>query len=531
MNRTQRKRMTLRNRPRVVLLGIVLSGAASTVNAATQENPYCAEAPSIAGPFIAGPFIAGPFIAGPTNHPTATIPSADPPTGIESAAIECVGIGRGDVALVTPPTVTVPRRLPPVQSRSIQSSQESTTPALPSAPPQTAAEQVVSSPWLQSITADSCLVRASRHLDDAYREYSVGAWSSAEASAWKALELTATGIDVADRQTTSLQRPATAAKDVRIARTAIREARDFVASGAAVDDQLISAIASSHQTPALTGAGSIGLTPTQSADRYLDFARVKLAPLATRHVQAAQAMDLIAAIQLGRNETKWLPEETSLCLRRAALQGQPSNASLATRLGMQLADMGLDAEAQWTLRHAMTLSPTQEIAAALDRVTARQTDPAGDVSFDQRVAEAATPAATQTRFPKVIELSPTQFASISPAVNTLRPPSTVAGPSSRDDVQRQTSSAEPTAPVSTQPERKTSRFIPASLAGFRLPKLSSKPQPDEPSTYDPDVIEASVDQRYRADEFEVYDASATGPAPGQQGSAIKRFFGKFPKLW
>ncbi|WP_145213080.1 hypothetical protein [Planctomycetes bacterium TBK1r] len=521
MNRTKRKRMTLRNRPRVVLLGIVLSGAASTLNAATQENPYCAD----------GPSLAGPSLAGPANHPTATVPSAAPSTGIDNAGIDDAEIGRDDVALVTPPTVTVPRRLPPVRSRSIQSPQESTTPALPSARPQTVAEQVVTAPWLQSITADSCLARASRHLDDAYREYSVGAWSSAEASAWKALELTATGIDVADRQTASQQRPATAAKDVRIARTAIREARDFVASGAAVDDELIAAIASSHQTPALAGAGSIGLTPTQSADRYLDFARVKLAPLAARHVQAAQAMDLIAAIQLGRNETKWLPEETSLCLRRAALQGQPSNASLATRLGMQLADMGLDAEAQWTLQHAMKLSPTQEIAAALNRVTARQTDPAGDVSLDQRVAEAPTTAASQTRFPKVIELSPTQFASISPAVNTLTPPSTVAGPSSRDDDQRQTSSVEPTAPITAQPEKKTSRFIPASLARFRLPKLSSKPQPNEPSTYDPDVIEARVDERYRADEFEVYDASATGPATGQQGSAIKRFFGKFPKLW
>ena len=528
--------MTLRNRPRVVLLGIMLTGAASTLDAATRENPYCTAPPPIADT--------------PPNHPTTDVCQADPPAGTNHSGFDHAGVRPDDVALVSQPTVTVPRRLPPVKFPSPQPPQETPTPPLPSPPPpqqtppqqtppqqtpsqqtpsQTAADEAVSSPWLQSITADSCLDRGSRHLDDAYREYSVGAWSSAEASAWKALELTATGIDVADRQTASRQRPATAAKDVRVARTAIREARDFVASGAAVDDELIAAIASSHQTPALTGPGAIGLTPTQSADRYLDYARVKLAPLAARHVQAAQAMDLIAAIQLGRNETKWLPEETSLCLRRAALQGQPTNASLATRLGMQLADMGLDAEAQWTLRHAMTLSPTQEIAAALDRVMARQTNPVGDVSFDQRVVQAETPAATQTRYPKVIELSPTQFASISPAVNTLTPPSTVARPSSGDDGQRQTSAAEPTAPVATQPNKKASRFIPAALAGFRLSKLQR--QPSEPSTYDPDAIEARVDERYRADEFEVYDASSTSPASDQQGSAIKRFFGKFPKLW
>ncbi|QDV41282.1 hypothetical protein Enr13x_11200 [Stieleria neptunia] len=524
--------MTLRNRSRVVLLGIVLSGAASTADAATRDNPYYSDAPSkVAGPSD----LAGPLdLAGPAGHPAADLTQADPPAAIGNAGIGNAGphhaaIGLDDVALVNPPTVTVPRRLPPVNSRPTQPPQESTTLPLPTAAPQPAADQVVSSPWLQSITADSCLARGSRHLDDAYREYSVGAWSSAEASAWKALELTATGIDVADRQAASTQRPATAAKDVRIARTAIREARDFVASGAAVDDQLIAAIASSHQTPALADAGSIGLTPTQSADRYLDYARVKLAPLAARHVQAAQAMDLIAAIQLGRNETKGLPEETSLCLRRAALQGQPSNASLATRLGMQLADMGLDAEAQWTLQHAMTLSPTQEIAAALDSVMARQTNPVGGV--DQRVVQAETPVAARTRFPKVIELSPTQFASISPAVNTLTQPSSLARPASGDDSQRQPPSAEPAAPVTTQPNKKKSRFIPASLAGFRFPRLSSAPPSTEQSTFDSDVIEASVDERYRADEYEVYDASATGPAPGQQGSAIKRFFGKFPRLW
>src|SRR6056297_3156987 len=101
---------------------------------------------------------------------------------------------------------------------------------------------------MRSITADTCGRRAAEHLDDAYREYSVGAWASAEASAWKAMERIAIGLDVAAERTKTSALPS-AAVALRDGRRALREARDFVTAGAVIDAARMEAIAASHQTP------------------------------------------------------------------------------------------------------------------------------------------------------------------------------------------------------------------------------------------------------------------------------------------
>lgn len=414
----------------------------------------------------------------------------------------------------------VPRRLPAVsQSRDAANMERAIVVAArrsaDGSSQQTSSAASMSTRYLQSITSDSCRSRAARNLDDAYREYSVGAWASAEASAWKALELTATGIDVDARQEARSGVTASAAEALRVARTAIREARDFVHFGAAVDHDLILGIATSHQTPVLAGGVPTGMTPTEAADRYLDYARVKLTPLAAARVQAAQAMDLIAAIGLGRNDANSLPEETALCLRRAALTGQPSNASLASRLGMQLADMGLDAEAQWTLRHAMQLAPTET----------------GN-------------AETQQRIPTVIELSPQQFASISPAFNTgnvarssdlpaARSVSHLAPPAQASVQTSAQASSQASVMPESAPPKKQSRFLPVSLAGFRMPFWGSK-SPSVPSDVvpmpDPDEMESALADVDCADEFQD-DADSAADASAGKPSTMKPWWGKLPKLW
>ncbi|KAA5547185.1 hypothetical protein FYK55_01910 [Roseiconus nitratireducens] len=278
-------------------------------------------------------------------------------------------------------------------------------------------DSAMGDPWLQSVTEDTCIKRAAELLDDAYREYSVAAWASAEDSAWRALQMIATGIDVSLREAKnppSALPAGWASGHVTEARTAIREARDFAAAGQVIDPRQIRAIVVSHQTPVFSEQTLADVTAAAAVDAYLDYARGQLVPLAIRRVQAAQAMDLIAAVQLGRNDSKTLAVETALCLRRAALQGQPGNASLASRLGMQLADMGLDEEATRTLQHAMKLSASPEVAKALADVTQRSRNTelaAGTAS----AGASATPS--QQRATEVFELSPSEFASISPAVN------------------------------------------------------------------------------------------------------------------
>jgi tetratricopeptide (TPR) repeat protein len=351
---------------------------------------------------------------------------------------------------------------------------------------------------LRSITADTCGRRAAEHLDDAYREYSVGAWASAEASAWQALERIATGLDVAAEATGTLP-PFSAVAELRDGRRALREARDFVTAGVVIDAARMEAIAASHQTPVLHGDIPIGCTAAEAVDRYLDYARQQLTRLAQRHVRAAQAMDLIAAIALGRNDSDQLPEETALCLRRAALFGQPGNPSLAVQLGKQLAAMGLVDEAERTLRHALSLDASDDAAAALAAVMDRKGASASAARLVERVE---TPKANRpSRMPEVIELSPSEFAAISPPLNTgaIGAPST--GSAAGEVAQSFSAAGE--RPPRTERQRDT---VPARVAGFRTPSPAA-------------ARSAARD-------------AAANTADGQaSGSAMKRWLKKFRNLW
>ena len=377
--------------------------------------------------------------------------------------------------------------------------------------PTQASSEPIPTRWLQSITTDSCSKRAAKLLDDAFREYTVAAWASAEASAWDALELIATGVDVADRRTSSSQQTPDATARLEQARTAMREARDFALRSGPMDRDQMAAFISSHQTPVLHNGFPMGITPAEAADRYLDYARLKLSSLAATQVQAAQAMDLIAAINLGRQDQDRMPTETALCLRRAALQGQPSNASLASKLGMQLADMGLDDEAAWTLQHAMNLAPNNEIASSLATVMERRGDRNQAMQLIAGIRKSMPVDPNASRVPDVIHLSPQQFASISPAHNVGPQPAIGTVPSqtaSAVEAHGQQDRGQDLRPV--RPLRPN-----ASTASFQPPA-----EPETTSTFD-QIYSA---ESYRSDRDASYYRTSEKP------STLKRMLGKMPKL-
>ena len=529
-DRMMRTRKTLQKRTRVALIAVAVASVAPPALAETHLNPYFENH-------------EGEPNGAETARPQGVVPASS------GARVGATELPLRMASHVTSRERQVPRRLPPVENpapQAVEPQSVGTAPLLPPAdaltPQVDAAEPIANRDnWLQSITSESCDARADRLLDDAYREYSVKAWASAEASAWKALELTATGIDISQRNGGRPGIEATATAELRRARIAIGEAKDFVASGAAIDGDLMAAVASAHQTPVLSGEVRMGITPTQAADQYLDYARMRLAPIAAIRVRAAQAMDLIAAIQLGRNEAKLLPEETALCLRRAALQGQPGNASLASRLGMQLADMGLHSEAEMTLRHAMALSPTPEVAETLANLLNRR----GDVQSAQRViASVPRSQATKKQTPEVVQLSPQQFAAISPALN--RPAFAEASDAPQSvETQRQQSAERPSADRSA---KRTNRLS-ATLAGFRLPFVKratsttnvqrSQTEPNSHESVslentelvieDPLQIESRIDSIMMANEPET--SSGVTPKDKKAEPLLNRVFGKMPKLW
>ncbi|MGI9472168.1 MAG: hypothetical protein ACR2NZ_11575 [Rubripirellula sp.] len=280
--------------------------------------------------------------------------------------------------------------------------------------------------WLRS-SSSSANAEVSRQLiEQANREYRTGAWLSAESTAWEALRWAAEGIDLSDRETAKTHlgvRVNHSSELLRIARDAIREARDFSGAYGTINAEAITRMALSHSTDVLDEVPTHGLTGTDAADRYLDEARVALAGIAERSVEAAQSMDLLAAIHLGQADARKLPSSTALCLRRAALQGQPKNASLASRLGMHLADVGLLDEARWALEHSLAMEhdgATADALVAVLRRSGRGEQAVRVLASIQNRSQSNTPD-LGPRIPEITELSPSEFASISkPTMNVSR---------------------------------------------------------------------------------------------------------------
>ncbi|TWU41788.1 hypothetical protein Poly41_00800 [Novipirellula artificiosorum] len=264
-----------------------------------------------------------------------------------------------------------------------------------------------------------------RLLNQAAHEYRVGAWLSAETSAWSALAYSTEAIQISLRENRQhrgydvQQRMHASADPVALlqsARTAMFEARDFDQQLNAENPLRIQTVVRSHRSKIFTDVDLQTVSAVQAVEAYLEHARQTFGSLASENWQAAEAMDLLATIYLARNDPATLPSGTALCLRRAALQGQPSNADLASRLGMQLAQVGLFDEARRVLQHSLSIRPDRNTQVSLAGVL-RST------GYDQQAAmlesaiaqsNAMNPSSVESvRIPDVVQLSPEEFASIS----------------------------------------------------------------------------------------------------------------------
>ncbi len=275
--------------------------------------------------------------------------------------------------------------------------------------------------WLRSGTSNASNQIARKTLAQAHREFRVGAWLSAETSAWESLRCSAESIDLNRRETghpAADDPQARAITNLQVAKQAILEARDFLRSGESLSPTAISRMATSHQTDVLDRQPTRGLSGTDASDRYLDFARVRLATIASQSIEAAEALDLLAAIYLRRGDARTIPSATALCLRRAAIQGQPGNASLAANLGAHLVQVGLYDEARWALEHSLSIEPDIETAKSLAKLLRstgeREEAEAVIASIGQQTL--ASNAQPTIKVPEITQLTPDEFASLSKSV-------------------------------------------------------------------------------------------------------------------
>lgn len=293
--------------------------------------------------------------------------------------------------------------------------------------------------YLASQTSQSESEIAVRLFQQAQLEYDCAAYASAETSAWQSLAKSAQAMDLANAARYSSPNDSLANQQLHRGYRAIVEACGFVASYAQNDPIAIARLARSHETPVVReslppiNASHAGYPASEAIDRYLDYARTQFVELSAGSLLAAQTLDLLAAIRLGRNQLDQLPGPTAVCLRRAAVQGQSNNPDLAAKLGYHLADIGLVDEARWALSHCLTLQPNSPNApliaarlASLQRNTGRQ-----NITDNGQSIVAVTNSrhvAHSNREPDVITMSPEQFASISTSVL----PSQSNGPSQND---------------------------------------------------------------------------------------------------
>lgn len=313
--------------------------------------------------------------------------------------------------------------------------------------------------FLATQTAKSKLDQAWKHFQQAELEYSSAAYASAETSAWQTLHLAAEAIDLHEQHTRSrtaiesgqavAAAPSrSAVRHLQSGRDALNEAQDFVGPYATDDPESIARLARSHRTPVVRqglprrgraasashpdyqsapkdelgwytemqvestdGATQSIPTANEAIDRYLDLARMELSEVAAQSLLAAQAMDLLAAIRLGRGEATQLPGPSAICLRRAAVQGQSNNPDLIAKLGYHLADVGLIEEATWALQHSLTLRYDVHVLQKLNQI--ESLSPAATTVL--KGAPIRSQAQTR-RTPDVVTMSPEQFASVSRSI-------------------------------------------------------------------------------------------------------------------
>ena len=205
------------------------------------------------------------------------------------------------------------------------------------------------------------------------------------------------------------------------ARNSLREAGDFLGRYGVVDRTSLERMVEAHQTLALKNVDLSRVTANIAADTYFDLARQKLMEATGGGLLAANALSIIADSRLMIESSNRIDRATSITCLRAALGGYPQSYQLANQLGYELLVDGRLAESEQLLKHALTISPSRSTWQNLAELHRRR----GELS-DSQACLANSVASPEPLSPitEVYELSPQQFASVSPNPIMRQPDST-----------------------------------------------------------------------------------------------------------
>ncbi|QDV67957.1 hypothetical protein Poly24_16630 [Rosistilla carotiformis] len=225
--------------------------------------------------------------------------------------------------------------------------------------------------------------------------------------------------------------------------TAIREASDFLGRFGVVDATAMQRLVDSHSTRVLKRCDLEHVTSLRAADVYYEFARGRFVDAVAGWAPASRALTIVAKTEpLTSDVGDSNLSAAQVCCLRAAIACDPDNATAANELGHELLALGMFDEARWALEHSYAKRPSTaalQNLAELHRVT-------GNMELAQACAtNLAVLQSQQPRVAQVVQLTPSQFAQMSPQVMTADTGGASAGdPSQRSNVQ--------TSQVATQPQ-------------------------------------------------------------------------------
>jgi hypothetical protein len=203
------------------------------------------------------------------------------------------------------------------------------------------------------------------------------------------------------------------------ANTSLREADDFVsAQHLSADTGSLKRLIEAHETPLLKGASLDGVSPQIAAQHYRLLAEKLLAEAAQGHPWASELYYAIGRTYQVEAEQNKEHVDTlrarALCYYRASRATQPTNAVACNQLGYLLLQMDRAEDAREAIVAALSHRVDDAFLSNLAEASRRLGDNPTRQWALQTMASRNSGRPPHQNVPQIVELSPTEFAQLSP---------------------------------------------------------------------------------------------------------------------
>jgi tetratricopeptide (TPR) repeat protein len=211
---------------------------------------------------------------------------------------------------------------------------------------------------------------------------------------------------------------------------ALKEANEFVNSGAALREIDVAGLVAGHTTPVLKDADVMDMPSSIAAQYYYGYAKEQLAIAAARETVGSIALYGLGKIIIagaGPNSQQLEYTGPAMALYQAALIAEPQNYRAAHELGVLLAGTGQLEMARQMLMTSATASAQPTAWRNLASIQARLGEQQLAEQAQQQAA-ALQLAHPETKAPPVQWVDPATFSRTVPATDILMPPAAVQAP-------------------------------------------------------------------------------------------------------